>query len=311
MENPAFSHVMFCRSAKPMTFPTACFLAATLLALLPCGIVHAIPRAPERFSITTGKPLADGEKPAGEAILTIYHPVRPNGTAVMIHPGGGYGMLAVEPEGHRIAQWLGEHGITGAVVEYRLPHGNSTIPLADARRAIRIVRAHAADWKLKHVGNIGFSAGGHLASTSATHADQPDPEAADPIARQSSRPDFSILIYPVITMGDLTHGGSKSALLGPSPEAKAIKLFSNEKQVTRDTPPTFLAHAENDTLVVPANSQLYYDALVKHRVPAEYLRLPSGGHGLDGYQGPMWEAWKRASLKWLASLKFIPAADAD
>ncbi|MES2441015.1 MAG: alpha/beta hydrolase [Verrucomicrobiota bacterium] len=268
-------------------------------------------RAPERFSVTTGSILAEGERPSGEAVMTVYHPAKPNGTAVMIYPGGGYTQLVVEPEGHRIAKWLGEHGITGAVVEYRLPAGNSSIPLADAGRATRIVRSHAADWKLTHVGNIGFSAGGHLASTSATHFDKGDPKATDPIDKQSSRPDFSILVYPVITMGDLTHGGSKGALLGPSPDAKAVEVFSNERQVTRDTPPAFLVHAENDTLVVPANSQLYYDALVKHKVPAEYLKLPTGGHGLNGYQGEVWEQWKAASLKWMGKLRFIPAADAN
>lgn len=267
--------------------------------------------ASERFSIATGKLLAADEKPAGEAVMTVYHPEKPNGAAVMIYPGGGYTTRVVEPEGHRIAKWLGEHGITGAVVEYRLPAGNSSIPIADAQRSMRIVRSHATEWKLKFVGNIGFSAGGHLASTAATHFDKGDPKSADPIAKQSCRPDFSILVYPVITMGGLTHGGSKGALLGPSPDEKAIELFSNEKQVTRDTPPTFLAHAENDTLVVPANSQLYYDALVKNQVPAEYLRLPSGGHGLNGYQGPMWEQWKTECLKWLASQKIIPAAEAN
>lgn len=296
-----------------MTFQSTCLCAALLLPLLPCAAAPVAVPAPARFSVTTGKLLAAGEKPAGEAVMTVYHPARPNGAAVMIFPGGGYAMLVVEPEGHRIAKWFGEHGVTGVVVEYRLPNGNSAIPLADAQRATRIVRQHAAEWKCdpKRVGNMGFSAGGHLAATAATHFDKGNPQATDPIEKQSSRPDFSILIYPVITMGRDTHGGSKSNLLGPSPDAKSMELFSNEKQVTRDTPPTFLAHAENDTLVVPANSALYYEALLKHKVPAEYLKLPSGGHGLDGYQGPMWDAWKSASLKWLAKQKLIPAADAN
>ncbi len=298
-----------------MTFQSTCLFAALLLPLLSCAAapVAAPAPAPARFSVTTGKLLADGEKPAGEAVMTVYHPAKPNGAAVLIYPGGGYSTLVVEPEGHGIARWFGEHGVTGVVVEYRLPNGNSAIPLADAQRATRIVRLRAADWKCdpKRVGNIGFSAGGHLAATAATHFDKGNPQATDPIEKQSSRPDFSILIYPVITMGRDTHGGSKSNLLGPSPDAKAMELFSNEKQVTRETSPTFLAHAENDTLVVPANSALYYEALLKNKVPAGYLKLPSGGHGLDGYQGPMWEAWKSASLKWLAKQKFIPAADAN
>ncbi len=277
------------------------------------GAAPASVLAPERLSLATGKPLAENERQANEAVMTVYHPARPNGTAVLIYPGGGYTTLAVEAEGHLIAKWFGEHGITGAVVEYRLPNGNSAIPLSDAERATRIVRSHAAEWKLnpKRIGNIGFSAGGHLASTAATRFDLGDANSSDPIGKQSCRPDFSILIYPVITMGEKTHGGSKGALLGPSPDAKAIDMFSNEKQITRDTPPTFLAHAVNDTLVPSTNSEAYYEALQKNHIPSEYLQLPSGGHGLDGYQGPMWEAWKTASLKWLAKLKFIPAADAN
>lgn len=288
---------------SPKTLPAVLLLLFASVAIA----------APGRYSVTTGQLLADGVKPAGEAVMTLHRPAAPNGAAVLIYPGGGYNGLVVEPEGHRIAKWFGEHGVTGVVVEYRLPRGDSSLPLADAERATRIVRSHATEWKInpKRIGNIGFSAGGHLASTAATHFDQGDPKAADPIDKQSSRPDFSILIYPVITMGEGTHGGSKKALLGPTPDAKAVDLFSNEKQVTRNTPPTFLAHAENDTLVPPANSQAYADALEKNDVPCEYLKLPAGGHGLNGYKGPMWEAWQTACLKWLAARKIIPSADAE
>jgi len=295
-----------------MKFHPTCVLAAVLLSRLPCAAAPAIAQPPERFSVASGKPLAEGEAPAGEAVMTIHHPAKPNGAAVLIYPGGGYATLVREPEGHGIAKWFGEHGVTGVVVEYRLPHGNSALPLADAQRATRIVRLHAAEWKCdaRRVGNIGFSAGGHLASTAATHFDRGNPKATDPIDQQSCRPDFSILVYPVVTMGEKTHGGSKSQLLGPAPDAKAVELFSNEKQVTRDTSPTFLAHAQDDQLVPADNSEAYYEALKKNQVPAEYLKLPSGGHGLNGYQGPMWESWKTASLNWLAKLKFIPSADA-
>lgn len=283
------------------------FLATTLLPLLPCA---ALP-ATERISIATGQILAEGEKPPEAAVMTVYHPAKPNGTAVLIYPGGAYSVICAAQEGHPIAKWLGSHGITSAVVEYRLPNGNSSIPLADAARATRIVRSHAIDWKLNsnRIGNIGFSAGGHLASTAATHFDKGTTHTTDLIAKQSCRPDFSILIYPVITMGEKTHGGSKMSLLGPSPDAKTVELFSSEKQVTRDTPPTFLAHALDDTLVVPENSEVYFAALQKNHVPAEFLKLPSGGHGLDNQQGPMWESWKTASLIWLGKLKFIPAQD--
>lgn len=299
----------FPRHTMLMNARTLLFIS-TLLA--PWAGAAKLPET-ERFSVATGKPLAGDEKPAGEAVMTVYHPPNANGTAVLIYPGGGYGRLVVGGEGHGIAKWFGEHGVAGVVVEYRLPQGNSSIPIADAKRATRIVRSHAADWSLKpdHIGNIGFSAGGHLASTAATHFDKGDPNATDPIEKQSCRPDFSILIYPVISMGELGHGGSSRNLLGPTPDAKAVELFSNEKQVTADTPPTFIAHAQDDKTVPPANSQMYYDALQKNHVPSEYLKLPSGGHGLNGYKGPMWEAWKTGSLKWLAELKFIPAADAD
>ncbi len=284
-----------------------------LSALLISQVSAADLPATERFSVATGKPIEKDEPTKGQAVMTIHHPEHPNGTAVVIYPGGGYRGLVVGGEGHGIAKWFGEHGVTGIVVEYRLPNGDSSLPLADAKRATRIVRTHAADWKLdpKRIGNIGFSAGGHLASTAATHFDKGDPSSADPIGKQSSRPDFSILIYPVITMGESTHGGSRTALLGNSPDAAAVDLFSNEKQVTADTPPTYLAHAQDDKLLPPVNSEMYYQALIKHHVPAEYLKLPSGGHGLNGYKGPMWEAWKTGSLEWLTKQGFLPAANAN
>jgi acetyl esterase/lipase len=185
------------------------------------------------------------------------------------------------------------------------------VPLFDAQRAIRTARARAPDWKIDpcRIGIIGFSAGGHLASTAGTHFADGDPQAADPIDRVSCRPDFMILVYPVITMNVKTHGGSKTNLLGPDPTQDMLELFSNEKQVTAQTPPTFLAHAQDDTVVLPENSQMFYDALRLHGVSAEYLRLPSGGHGLNGYRGPMWEAWQTKSLQWLAKEKIIPPHD--
>lgn len=267
----------------------------------------------ERISLKTAGVLENGTAPEEGAVMTVYHPAKPNGTAVMIYPGGGYTRLVMGPEGSEIAEWLGAHGITGAVVAYRLPNGDSSIPLEDAGRATRIMRSHAKEWKLDpdKIGNIGFSAGGHLASTAATHWSDGNPTAADVIDRQSSRPDFSMLIYPVITMGDQTHSGSKSSLLGPSPSAAEIENFSNEKQVTRRTPPTFLAHAENDTLVPPVNSELYFQALKHHGVHAEYLKLTTGGHGLNGYKGPMWEAWKSAALTWLAKEGFTPGPSGE
>ncbi|MCE9566728.1 MAG: prolyl oligopeptidase family serine peptidase, partial [Planctomycetes bacterium] len=139
-----------------------------------------------------------------------------------------------------------------------------------------------------------------------THFDDGDPKAEDLIDKQSCRPDFMILVYPVITMGEKSHGGSRTNLLGNKPDEKLLKLFSNELQVTAKTPPAFLAHAKDDKVVVPENSKAFYDALQAQKVPAKYLELESGGHGLNGYKGPMWDAWQTQSLAWLAELKLIP-----
>jgi acetyl esterase/lipase len=195
------------------------------------------------------------------------------------------------------------------VLEYRLPKGRPFVPLLDAQRAIRTVRTNAKAWGVDpaKVGIIGFSAGGHLASTAGTHFDDGDAKAEDPVAKSSCRPDFMILVYPVITMGEKGHGGSRNNLLGKQPDKKLIELFSNEKQVTEKTPPAFLAHPKDDTVVVPENSKVFFDALQARKVPSKYLELPSGGHGLNGYKGPMWDAWQAQSLAWLGELKFIPA----
>ncbi len=264
---------------------------------------------PEQIALWTGQaPMGDGTFAETNTLITVYRPEKPNGAAVIICPGGGYKFRSMNPEGHNVARWLNEHGITGVVLEYRLPDGKSFVPLLDAQRAIRTVRSKAAEWGCdpERVGIMGFSAGGHLASTAATHFDGGDAQSADPVNRLSARPDFAILIYPVITMGEKTHAGSKSNLLGKTPTSEAIELFSNEKQVTDQTPPTFLTHAQDDRLVPADNSQLFFDALQAHNVHSEYLKLPSGGHGLNKHSGPMWEEWQAKSLQWLAAQKIIP-----
>ena len=213
----------------------------------------AAPPAPKKIPLWPGEaPVEKGVTEKTDAFISVYRPENPNGTAVVICPGGGYGMLVMGGEGAGIAKWLNTHGITGVVLKYRLPKGKMYRPLFDAQRAIRIVRSKAAEWKCdtKKIGIIGFSAGGHLASSAATHFDEGDPAAKDEIGKCSCRPDFAILIYPVISMGPKTHRGSKKNLLGKNPTPEMTRLFSNELQVTEKTPPTFLAHAEDDRVVV-------------------------------------------------------------
>jgi acetyl esterase/lipase len=252
-------------------------------------------------------PNGDGSFESSDAKLTVHLPKNPGGAAIVICPGGGYGGLVTGAEGHDIATWLNSHGIAGIVLEYRLPAGRSYVPLLDAQRAIRLVRSNAEAWRIKptQVGIMGFSAGGHLASTAATHFDEGNSDADDVRERPSCRPDFAVLIYPVVTMGDKTHGGSRTNLLGPKPTPQMIDLFSNEKQVTEQTPPIFLAHAVDDGPVPSINSQQMFEALRSAKIPAKYLELPSGGHGLNGYQGPMWDAWQKQSLEWLTERDLI------
>lgn len=180
--------------------------------------------------------------------------------------------------------------------------------LPHSRRSTR----RAGQWKIdpKRIGIIGFSAGGHLASTAGTHFDEGKPGAADPIERASSRPDFMLLVYAVITMSEKGSALTRNNLLGREPTPALLDLFSNEKQVTDQTPPAFLAHAVDDKSVSPENSRMFLAALKAYHVAAEYLELPSGGHGLNGLKGPMWEAWQIKSLQWLAAQKLIPASDA-
>jgi len=261
---------------------------------------------------TDTAPTGDGQTEPGGTPVTVYRPVpaKNTGAAIVICPGGGYQRHVSEREGHPIARWLTDHGITGVVLEYRLPQGRSQVPLLDAQRAIRMVRSRAAEWQIdpQRIGIMGFSAGGHVASTAGTHFDDGDPKAADAVARVSCRPDFMILIYPVVTMGELTHGGSKKNLLGAEPAAELVRLYSNELQVTDRTPPVFLVHAIDDKTVPLANSTMLRDALQTHHVPVELLEMPSGGHGLNGCQGPLWEEWKAKALVWLAQRGIIPPA---
>jgi acetyl esterase/lipase len=231
-------------------------------------------------------PGAAGTEDADKPSLTVYPAPEKSAipTAVIVFPGGGYGGLAKDHEGDQIARWLNSLGIQAFVLEYRIaPRYRYPAPLLDAQRAIRFVRAHAADYRIApaRIGIWGFSAGGHLASTAGTHFDAGDAHAADPIDRLSSRPDFMILAYPVISfITPYTHTGSLHNLLGDHPDPKLVASLSNETQVTSQTPPTFLFHTNEDNGVPPENSVLFYLALRKAGVPAEMHIYERGPHGV-------------------------------
>jgi acetyl esterase/lipase len=251
------------------------------------------------------KGTADGDKPS----LTIYLPEKEKatGAAVVIFPGGGYGHLAMDHEGHQIAQWLNSIGVAGFIVKYR--HRNSgagyghPAPIQDAQRAIRMVRSRAKEWGIDpgRIGIIGFSAGGHLASTAGTHFNTRYSEPVDEIDRSSARPDFMILMYPVISFTEwYTHKGSMVNLLGKNPDKDLMESFSNEKQVTPETPPTFLVHADDDKVVPSENSVAFYLALRKAKVPAEMHIYEKGGHGFGpGVGKGSCSTWMALCANWM------------
>ena len=252
-------------------------------------------------------PGAHGEEPADKPTLTLYRPPvdKATGAAVVVCPGGGYGHLAVGHEGKEIAEWLTSQGIAAFVLKYRIaPRYRHPAPLQDAQRAVRTVRARAKDWDLdpKRVGIWGFSAGGHLASTAATHFDDGKPDDPDPIEHVSCRPDFAILCYPVITFKEPhLHKGSRNNLVGKDPPAELVESLSNETQVTNRTPPTFLFHTNADAGVVPENSILFYMALRKAKVPAELHIYENGPHGVGlAAKDPVLTTWKERLADWLA-----------
>ncbi len=231
----------------------------------------------------------------------IPSPAKAMHTAVLIFPGGGYAMEVYDREGTRIAEEFQDRGIAAFVVKYRLPSDvtmpdKSIGPLQDAQQAIRLVRQNAAQWNIdpNEVGVLGFSAGGHLASTVGTHFDKdyaPNPDHVN------LRPDFLILVYPVISMTTgLAHAGSRKALLGPDPNDQQVHLFSNEEQVTAKTPPTLLLHAGDDTVVDVDNSVRFYESLRNQHVPAEMLLFPTGGHGFPTLP---FDEWFQPILHWM------------
>jgi len=295
MSRPNFSFVLFF------------LLIPAVYAQTPGGAAaaNAIPLWQE------GAPGKLGDRPQDRPTLTAYLPAPEarNGASMLILPGGGYAHLAPH-EGAGYAEWFVKQGVTCYVLEYRVGPSGYRHPamLQDAARGLRMVRAFARRDGLDpaRVGIIGSSAGGHLAATLLTHFDAGNPQAADPFERESSRPDLGILCYPVITMGDATHGGSRKNLLGDNPPADLVALLSNEKQVTAQTPPCFIWTTSEDKTVPPENSLMFADALRRAGVPFDLHIYEKGPHGLGmGRPGHPAPPWTDALLFWLRQRQFV------
>jgi len=246
-----------------------------------------------------------------EPTLTIYLPDKEKntGAAIVICPGGGYAIEAMDHEGYQYAEYLQSRGIAGIVLKYRLPYGHHEIPLVDTQYALRTIRYNAREWGIDPVkiGISGFSAGGHLASTSATHFDNGKANSGDPVEKMTSRPDFAVLIYPVITFNEQWgHMGSRENLIGKNHDLKLIRYYSNELQVTTETPPTFLLLADDDKGVSPRNSIEYYSALKEKGVSAELHIFREGGHGFGmNKTGKPHDQWPDMLISWMKAQKII------
>ncbi|MCD7971204.1 MAG: alpha/beta hydrolase [Candidatus Azobacteroides sp.] len=260
--------------------------------------------APQNSGITEKSETTDHIKTnITEAKLFVYSPTGNKKTdkTIIICPGGGYGMEAIFHEGRDFAAWLASEGITGIVLEYRLPNQHPEIPISDLQQAIRLVRQKGIG--TGKTGVAGFSAGGHLAATAGTHFDSGKKEGNE-IERQSCRPDFMVLFYPVITMEDqFTHKGSQENLLGKNPSQELIHFYSNEKQVTSQTPPAILFLSDDDKAVVPENSVSFYRALKENNIPASMYIFPTGGHGWGMNDSFSYKRmWQELLLDWLNNL---------
>jgi acetyl esterase/lipase len=280
-------------------------LPRILLALpLIAGALLAQEPTPELLW-PSGAPGALGTEAADQPSITPF--VLPKGSgsgaAIVICPGGSYVNLSMDKEGYAVAKWLNTLGVSAFVLKYRLgPRYHHPIELGDAQRAIRIVRSRAAEYGLQadRIGIMGFSAGGHLASTAGTHFDAGNATAADAIDRASSRPDFLVLCYPVISFTTFVHAGSKKNLIGENPDPQLVENLSNELQVTKDTPPTFLFHTTTDATVPVEDSVMFYSALRKAGVPAELHIYERGPHGVGLAQNdPVLSTWPGRLADWL------------
>jgi acetyl esterase/lipase len=287
------------------------FLAPALILVLssaPAALAQPKPNPnaePEAVLLwPDGAPGALGSDDTDRPSVTIFRARQPNGTAIVVAPGGGYTNLASNHEGRQVANLLNGMGITAFVLKYRLgPRYHHPIELGDAQRAIRLVRSRAKELGIAadRIGMLGFSAGGHLTATAGTRFDAGKADAADPIDRASSRPDFIVLAYPVISFDPtIAHGGSVRNLLGDKPDPKMLEELSADLQVTASTPPAFLFHTNADTGVVAENSVRFYLALRRAKVPAELHIFENGPHGVGLALGdPALSAWPTLLANWL------------
>lgn len=270
--------------------------------------------APENNGLTAPEEQFDGVRVrnVSEAEMFVYLPEKAinTGVAVLICPGGGYQMLAMDHEGFEMAEWLNVRGVAGIVLKYRMPNGHHAIPSSDARRAMRIIRMNAEKWGIhpSKIGIAGSSAGGHLAATVGTRFDAGNASAKELLEQMSSRPDFMLLLYPVITMKEeFTHMGSRNNLTGTEGNPDLIALYSNEEHVSKDTPPTFLVLADDDKAVVPQNSIAFYTALKDNGVPAEMHIFQKGGHGFGMRKsGIAADQWPGMFEAWLKAMQILP-----
>jgi acetyl esterase/lipase len=283
---------------------TYCLAAPAVIALWPEGVPGAKPIGAEKNT--------DGRiSNVSEPTLTVYGPAAgaANGTAVIICPGGGYSRLSVDHEGVQYAAWLANLGVTSFVLKYRMKEFGHPAPLRDVLRAVRLVRARAATLGLNpgRIGVMGSSAGGHLAASAGTLFEHPLGRTGAALDATSARPDFLILLYPVITMeGPAAHAGSRKSLLGDAPQPDMLRMMSLETQVTPATPPTLLIHTQADKTVPVENSILFYQALTRANVPAELYLFEQGGHGM-GMRSGLGTAsdWPRRAEEWLRERKLL------
>jgi len=294
-----------------ITFPmTLCTAQTPSLQVVP-GAQKTI------FLWPAGAPGALGNADEDKPTLTVFlPPSNPTRTGVVVAPGGGYQHLAMEKEGFAVARWLNQHGVAAFVLKYRLgPTYHHPVELGDAQRAIRLVRASAAEYGVieDHIGMWGFSAGGHLTASAGTHFDAGNMDAVDEIDKKGSRPDFLILAYPVITLTDPSaHTGSRRYLLGENPDPALVQSLSAQTQVTAQTPPSFLFSTTDDKTVPVANTIMFYDSLVKAGVPAEMHIFQHGAHGAGlAPANPQLDVWPDLVIKWMRERGYAATSQSE